>query len=226
MSILDLLFPITCLACKSFGKYLCKDCLLKVKKSKQICIECDKPSIDGFTHIKCKKPQTLDGVFSVWQYSGVIRRAILKLKYNFVSNIAIELAEIMAKYVSEEFNPLPKKPLLIPVPLHKKRKNWRGFNQVEEVGKVLAKKLGWDFNCDILVRKKKSTPQVELKGEERKENVRGVFAFEKNKKSLILSSSSLVLFDDVLTTGATIREAGKVMKRNGAEKVWGLTIAS
>lgn len=228
MGILDFIFPTTCLNCKKLGNYLCKDCLSKVRYAKQVCIECTKPSIDGFTHIKCIRPQALDGVFSVWNYEGVIRKAILKLKYNFAFDIAKELAENIAKCVSKNFNPLPTNPVLIPIPLHVSRKNWRGFNQTEEIGKLLANKLGWNFAPDVLVRKKKSSPQAELKGDQRKENVKNVFALNPKYKyfQLLSTNYQLLIFDDVLTTGATMKEAGKVLKRSGAQNVWGLTIAS
>ena len=173
-------------------------------------------------------PGVLMGCFFIWNYEGVIIKSIIKLKYNFAYSIANELADIMDKYVSQEFTPLPKKPVIVPVPLRRLRKNWRGFNQVEEIGKIFAKKLGWGFNSEILIRNKKSTPQVELKGDERRKNVQGIFALNPKYKYSKLRSANyqLLLFDDVLTTGATIREAGKILKRNGARSVWGLTIAS
>lgn len=226
VGIIDFLFPVECLGCGSCGKYICDDCLSKVKRAKQVCIECGKPSIDGFVHTKCKRPWGLDGVFSAWGYEGVIRKSILKLKYNFAYSIAKELAENMARYIYEEFTPLASTTLLVPIPLHRSRSNWRGFNQTEEIGKIVCKNLGWGFNCEILVRERKSIPQVELRGDERKENIKGVFGFNKNFNSIVKSQKSIVLFDDVLTTGATIKEAGKVIKRNGARSVWGLTIAS
>jgi len=228
MNILDFIFPTTCLKCKKPGSYICKDCLSKVKKAKQICIQCDKPSIDGFTHAKCTRPQALDGVFSIWNYEGVVRCAILKIKYNYAYSIANDIAKYMVNYINQEFTPLPSKPVLVPIPLHRLRKNWRGFNQVEEIGKILAKKLGWGFEPSILIRSKKTTPQVELKGDDRRKNVRGIFSINKNTMSTVNTNSqrSIVIFDDVLTTGATIKEAAKVLKRNGAKNVWGLTICS
>jgi competence protein ComFC len=223
MGLIDLVFPKKCLRCAKSGRYLCERCISKVRFAKGECIECGKPAIDGMTHVKCLTPHAMDGSISIWEYAGVIRKAIIKLKYNFAYEIAEELADYIGDNLAKRDVTLPKDFILVPVPLHKKRKNWRGFNQVEEVGKILAKKMGWDYSDDILIRKKKTKPQVELKGDERKSNVLGVFALKPNYS---LPIANYLLFDDVLTTGSTVREAGKVLKRNGAKSVWGLTIAS
>jgi predicted amidophosphoribosyltransferase len=105
------------------------------------------------------------------------------------------------------------------------KENFRGFNQSVEIGKAISKKMSWNFFPDLLVRKRLASPQTKLKEEERKENIRGVFAINSNYRSLIADHSSLILFDDVYTTGATLKEACKVLKGNGAGVVWGLTIA-
>ena len=227
MGIVDLIFPKMCLGCKKLGSYVCADCIKKSKLAKQICIECQKPSIDGVTHAKCKKPWGLDGCLVVWEYGKVIRKVILKLKYNFVYEAAEDISVYMADYLEREVTAISQEPLLIPVPLHRRRSNWRGFNQSEEVGRLLSKKLGWTFSSDILVRKVSKKPQMELKGDERRENIRGVFSLNPklNKTELSAANYQMLVFDDVLTTGATIREAAKVLKRNGAKVVWGLTVA-
>lgn len=222
---MDFLFPVKCLECGTGGKYLCKPCVRKVRETRQVCPECERPAIDGMTHTKCQKTWGLNGYVSIWNYEGVIREAILKLKYRFVLAIAEELAEQTVSFLRAEITALPKDFLLIPIPLHSRRERWRGFNQAEAIGKLVAGKMGWDFSSEILVRKKHKKPQVELKGDEREGNVRGVFRFNKNCQPLMVNHQSFVLFDDVLTTGATLKEAGKVLKRNGAEIVWGLTIA-
>ena len=83
MSLVDLFFPKKCLSCAKGGRYICEACLNKVKRARQICIECERPSIDGMTHTKCKRPWGLDACFSIWVYEGVIRKAFIKLKYKF-----------------------------------------------------------------------------------------------------------------------------------------------
>jgi predicted amidophosphoribosyltransferase len=128
--------------------------------------------------------------------------------------------------------------ILVPIPLHSSRYRWRGFNQSASVGKYLAAKMGWDFVPDLLIRSGKTTPQVGLNKDERKDNVKSAFVINPIylqpagetpagvHYSSFIVHNSIVLFDDVWTTGATMREAGKVLKMNGAKKVWGITIAN
>lgn len=209
MPILDFVFPKFCLECKTPGKYLCPACLEKVRRV-------------GFFRLH-QIPYGLDRAFSAWQYQGVARKAILGLKYRFVSEIAEELTKAFVSEIKKR--PLRlNKAVLVPIPLHPRRRRWRGFNQSEEIGKILARSMGWDFVPKFLERKIERTPQVELKGKARKENVRGVFTV--NSQKLPTSDKTpFILFDDVWTTGSTIKEAARVLKRSGVKKIWGLTIA-
>ncbi len=219
---MDFIFPRTCLGCGASGKYLCSQCIQKIKKAPEICSYCGSYSFRGATHQSCKRPLGLDGAFSAWNYEGVMRKAILALKYKFASEIAKELAAILA-------NELRKRPLqltkavLVPIPLHRQRKLWRGFNQTEEIGKLVAEKMGWKFEKNLILRQVDTLPQVQLKKEKRKSNVRGAF-------SLNPTHQSPVLFDDVWTTGPTLKEAAKVLKtcfrrlEKGTGKVWSLTL--
>ena len=93
---------------------------------------------------------------------------------------------------------------------------------MEEIGERVARKMRWEFMPDLIVRRKNSLPQTELKRKERVENVKGTFLI--NKKYRPLRPRPLLLFDDVWTTGSTIREAAKTLKKAGAREVWGLTI--
>ena len=237
MNIADLIYPKKCLQCDISGGYLCSECLKKVGPAKLFCLECLKPSIDGATHVRCKKPLSIDFAHSPWRYEGVIRGAILKLKYSFASDVADELSEAFCQKLKADVFILPKDVVICPIPLHRLRQNWRGFNQSQELAKAVAKQLAWEYYPDLLIRKKFSKPQVELRGKQRKENVLGAFALSSSFKSPVMGSSrsenpsgrrhkSFVIFDDVLTTGSTIREAAKVLKRAGARTVWGLTIAA
>ena len=97
MKIIDTLFPKECLGCGRLGGYLCQDCAFKLKRTKATCPVCEKPSIDGMTHIKCKKPQNLDGLMSVWAYEGVAKKIIKALKFRFAKEISYELADLDQK---------------------------------------------------------------------------------------------------------------------------------
>ena len=226
MNILDLLFPKTCLGCGRSGNYICSDCVAKVRLAQPICAYCERASIDGLTHVKCQKKFGLDGLISIWEYEGVIRKAILALKYKYATEIASLLNGLIVERLK---NPdsryiLSDSICLIPIPLHWHRQNVRGFNQSAEVGKSISEAMNWKFMSDLLIKKQQTISQVELKGDDRRQNLHGVFSVNPHC-SLFTIHSSLVIFDDVFTTGSTLKEAAKVLKRAGVEKVWGLTIA-
>lgn len=225
MDILDLIFPKACLECKREGKYLCDFCISQPPPVKQVCPVCLRPSIDGFTHPKCMTPQSINGIISLWPYSGVIRKAILSLKYKYVKEIAGELSELAVQKTRGLFLFQNEGRFITTIPLHWSRENIRGYNQVDDIAKFLAQNFSLPFYSDILIRKKITISQATLSKVERVKNIQGVFALNSFYKSLIASHKSLVLVDDVYTTGSTLKEGAKILKRNGAGEVWGLTIA-
>jgi len=223
VGLLDIVFPKTCLGCGKEGKYLCEDCLGKLKLLKPVCPYCEKPSIDGFTHTKCAKVYGLNGLTSIWDYEGAVKKAILAFKYKYATEVGKELA---ASFIRELHNSsfIVPDSTLIPIPIHWYRENVRGFNQSEEIGREVAQTLGWGFDPDFLVKKRSTNPQARLSVEERKGNLQGVFSVPAHNSSFLIPNS-IILFDDVFTTGSTLKEAAKVLKRSGVGKVWGLTIA-
>jgi predicted amidophosphoribosyltransferase len=146
-----------------------------------------------------------------------------------------------------------KKSLIVPVPLHPRRLRWRGFNQAEEIARGVAEYFKIEMRTDILSRVKYRQPQVKLSMKERAENIKGCFQVPHptlpfarggeispslrrrglgEVKSPLdkgsvggLSGRNIILIDDVATTGATLNEAARVLKENGAREVWGLVVA-
>ncbi len=156
----------------------------------------------------------------------MIKKAILKIKYGFAFEVSKELGDICV--VNLEKNKITNKlknAVLIPIPLHIKREHWRGFNQSEVIGKVIANKMDWNFNKNMLIRPIASTPQVGLPRSVRVRNISGKFAVNPEAKKQLKKNSTLIVFDDVFTTGSTINEAIKTLKEAGIETVFGLTIA-
>ena len=224
MSILDLLFPKACLECKKEGKYLCEVCLSKLPPVRQVCPMCLRPSVDGFTHTKCVRPLCINGIMAIWPYKGVIRSGILALKYKFVKEVSGELSLLVMQKVKDFFLFQKEEGILTTVPLYWSRKNFRGYNQVDEIGTSISKNFNLSFYNDLLFRKKLKTPQVTLSKKERLKNIQGVFALNPKYRSIIHDAFIIVL-DDVYTTGSTLKETAKVLKRKGAKEVWGLTLA-
>jgi ComF family protein len=222
MSLLDLIFPKRCVACGDFGSYLCDDDQKKVKGAKPFCPVCLKAAIGGTTHSKCKTKLSLDGLICVFDYSTPIKELIHELKYRFVKDLEnvvgneLEKARMLDKFDFTHF-------LLVPIPLSRSRKNWRGFNQTEILGRLVAQRLKTTFNSKILVKKKETKPQARLSKKERIRQTLGAFGLSNPEK---ITSKNFLVFDDVWTTGATMRSAARVLKQKGAKRVWSLALAT
>ena len=162
-------------------------------------------------------------------YDSPLKEAIQKLKYKFIDELAHTLVDIQIEYWAK-YQPIILDQikrdrgdnwLIIPVPLHKRRQNWRGFNQSALLAKLIAQQTGLQF-ADALIRTKHTKPQMSLKSAERHLNIRGIFSLKQGSE---IKNKKILLIDDVWTTGSTLKECAAVLKRNGAKSVWGITIA-
>lgn len=227
MSILDIIFPRRCVSCGKLGRYFCEKCRSDIKLfDTPICPICEKRAIDGATHPVCRTKYTIDGLTSFFRYTGPIRQAVKLIKYRYVSDLAEEFINLIpsSQFQFSIFN--FQFSILIPIPLHPFRLRFRGFNQAEILGKVIAERLKIPINTDILKRVRKTTPQVEMKDRKKRlTNMENVFAVCPNPPAGGSQYSNILLFDDVFTTGATLRSAANVLKRAGAKKVWGVVLA-
>lgn len=230
--ILDVLFPKKCIGCGKFGSYFCQSCVRNIKQTDLVCPRCERAAVGGQTHPICRRRFGLDGLWSLGVYQDSLKNAIQKLKYEplLVRDFAPVLIDILVEYWAL-YQPylldLIKKDqgqewVIIPVPLHWYKENKRGFNQSALFGQILSKKLGLAYS-DGLKRIRYTKSQVGLKGQQRKANIFG--AFEISKPFTLNPSLCVLLIDDVWTTGSTLRECCYVLKRNGAKKVWALTLA-
>jgi len=215
----EFLFPRYCLGCHRPGLYFCPHCLSKIGLlERQLCPVCEKPSVGGQTHLACQ-PATLDGLISVFVYDGIIKKSIQALKYQFVFDLSESLVDLMMRKLTSFFI---EEGIVIPVPLSSPKKKWRGFNQAEMLGKIFARKAHLGFNPQILERVVDTPPQVGLDAAKRKENLKGAF---RTVDSRLIKNKALIIFDDVWTTGATLKNCASVLKKEGAGQVWGLTLA-
>lgn len=226
VALADLLFPPRCVGCGRSGRYFCDPCWAGVRHAVQtICPQCGRPSAAGLAHARCRKKYGLDGVCFLFAYEELIKKTVKKLKYRRVTKLVEELAGRL-KPADFAHPILDKQWTLVPVPLHRRRENERGFNQAALLGEALASRFSWEFIPDLLVRTRWTRPQAYLKKAKRLKNMAGAFAI-RPRHPIILSSChpNILLFDDIWTTGATLRECGKVVKKAGAETVWALTLA-
>jgi len=154
-----------------------------------------------------------------------VRQAIQTLKYRFVQDLAAEFVEFVP-FSAYEIRSITGNPhaVVTPIPLHATRLRHRGFNQSESLGTEVARTLRIEFVPDILKRTVATQPQVHMQSKSlRRANMRGVFSM--NKMPRDIRHMIFLLFDDVFTTGATMREAGRVLKQGGARQVWAVTMA-
>jgi len=227
--ILDFLFPKKCVGCGKFETYFCQDCVSNILQTDLVCPKCERLAIGGATHPICKRRYGLDGLWSLGIYQNPLKSAIQTLKYKKVQDLAAVLVDILVEYWARfqpfVFDQIKKNRgegwVVIPVPLHFWRENNRGFNQSSLIGQMLSKSLSLAYR-DALKRTRYTKPQVKLKGKERYQNIRGVFAIANSEQ---LKANSVLLIDDVWTTGSTLRECCYILKRAGAKKVWAITLA-
>lgn len=228
MDFLDIFFPKVCVSCKKFGDYICPSCFALISFAvPNRCLLCGKFSMCGLTHLKCKTKYSIDGAFCGILYSSVARRIIASLKYSpYVYKISTFLVQLTYESITQNeafVNVLQKNPVLIPIPLFKKKIKKRGYNQ----SYVLAKEMGKKFNLpvvDLLTRIKDTKPQFGLTKIQRINNIKNVFDLKKEFKYQNINSAFLI--DDLLTTGSTVIEAAKVLKKNGVKNVWSICMAA
>lgn len=211
------------------GDYLCPTCFTYVTFNEAgFCVVCQKAAIGGLTHPICKTKSSLDGVFSSLVYTGVVKKLVYQFKYKpYLINLKDLLVEFFYEGLIEKelfYKLLQQKSVLVPVPLHIVKARRRGFNQAE----LLAKGVGQKFEIkviDCLIRVKNTKTQVGLTQIERAENIKDAFVINDKYLAQIKEFNQIFLVDDVATSGATLKEAAKVLKKAGARKVWGITLA-
>lgn len=228
MGILDYVFPKKCLSCKKLGSYLCENCFSYLSfDAKSLCLVCNKPTFNGLTHPYCRKKYAIDGCFSVLPYNKTAQKLIYNFKYKpYLTDLKSVLIDLFYESLiqNEDFNRELKRGewIFAPIPLYSAKFRKRGYNQAEILAKELAEKFNFNTK-NILKRTRDTKTQVGLSNIERKLNIKGAFEIINHKSSI--KNQNIFLVDDVVTTGSTLSEASNVLKRNGAKRVIGLTLA-
>ena len=181
---------------------------------------CGKSSIDGLTHSGCHRVFVIDGAFCGVVYKDIVRKLLYQFKYQpYLTDLQQTLTDLLYESLIQQqafVQALQTQPVLIPVPLSAKKLCQRGYNQAELYAKGLTNKFGLEIQ-QVLRRQKETKPKSGLFKDDRQENMKGVFVFGIHKSSY----KTALLVDDILTTGSTLYEAVKVLKKNEFEKVWG-----
>ncbi len=210
---LDTLFPIYCMGCKERGSYLCIPCLA------------DSPAAER---------EGLPWVSPLFDYRHPpVKKALWLLKYKNKKQLGHTFAQVLYGKIIEELSELSimenfREPLLIPIPLSKKRYRERGYNQAELIAEELVKidnNINFTLANDVLIKIKDVEHQARIRNRrERLQNIVGSFGIQASKENIVYKRN-IILIDDILTTGATLSEAKKVLKAAGARKVIAFTVA-
>jgi ComF family protein len=209
--ILDLIFPETCFGCRKKGSSLCDNCILKIRKAER---------------------ETESSIYAVYDYRDpLIKRAIWDLKYHNRINLGRKLGQLLYGAFIEEVSDMriysSGQPLLvIPVPLSPTRRKKRGYNQAEIIAKEFALCGGkevLELQNNIVKKRIDTKPQAKITNRnERLRNIKDVFEI---KNPSFVKGRTIIIIDDVTTTGGTIKEIIKLLKNSGAKKVVGFAIA-
>ena len=219
--LIDLCLPPCCVVCGKVETWLCENCVSKIPLlGANICPQCGRPwTAKGVCHRCIATPLSIAPVRSAYLYSGSIRDAIHAFKFRGARSLSTLLAQRMAQvwisYVMQS-------DVLVPVPLHPKREQQRGYNQAA----LLARELGRVLNVPVvegeLVRMRNTSSQTHLNREERLKNVAGAFACLTEDR---FAGKHVTLIDDITTTGATLEACALALVEYGAGKVGAFTLA-
>jgi ComF family protein len=217
---LDWAMPRYCLGCDREGGYCCKDCFENkiIFRAHQVCPECRQINDTGKFCKNCQREWNLDYLLVAAEKNLFLSKMISEYKYSDVMELEKVLAKIFNNIIDEK---ICSYDLICCVPLAKKRYNWRGFNQAENMARIIAEKNNLLYH-DLLGRKSFAKQQVGLEREQRLLNVKDVFALKIN---INVVGKMVLIVDDVATTLATLNECAKVLKENGASEVMALVLA-
>jgi len=211
-TILNVVFPVNCLSCGKEGSDLCLRCLS------------DSPAAER---------ESANWIFPLFDYRHIpVKKSIWLLKYKSKKRIAGIFAEVMYGKIIEELSELSvmknfREPILIPIPLSKKRYRERGYNQAELICEKLVeideKNNNFKLEKNVLIKIKETEHQANIK--ERRDRLKNLSDSFSVKNSKMIEGKNIILIDDVTTTGATLSEARKILKQSGAKKVIAFTVA-
>jgi ComF family protein len=189
--------------------------LTKVK-----CLACGKPALNGFTHSRCKTKYSPERVLSAVPFHYPWREILHTLKFRGGLGTVSLIKDLLLLWRAETGVELPKDFEIVPIPLHWVRFHSRDYNQAEEIAKALAEVFEIKLSAVSMIRIISTNPQSKLEGkEDRVRNIKGAFKIKEKDKSRI-EGKRFLLVDDVITSGATMLEAARTLKHDGAAEVW------
>lgn len=216
---LDLLYPPVCGLCgqaaNTSSQLVCRACLEKIESLEMpFCIECRQFIPKSLSCDNCRSASF--PVFSLGYFVDDLRKLIHDLKFKGLKPLAGPLGRKLAAMINAHDKP-PMIDCVVAVPLHSSRLNKRGFNQAEEIASALALQLKANLLMDVLYATRRTKQQARLPAALRRLNVKGAFAVDDQPG--LLKGKTVLLVDDVSTTGATLLENAQVLKAAGAKRI-------
>ena len=228
-ALLDALFPRRCPVCSDIvtpgGARICRDCEGVLEYVEEpCCLKCGAPLKDA-GEVCCADCSTREHKFdsgrAVFVYNDIMSLSIYGFKYNRRREYAGFYADEIEKRLGRFIRDL-EPDALVPIPLSRKRYIKRGYNQAELISNELSKRIGVPVDADLLVRAKNTKPQKNLSVEERENNLKRAFKIGRNDVSL----KTVVLIDDIYTTGSTIDSAAGCLKEYGVKGVYFVVLST
>lgn len=217
---LDFAFPRSCLICgEGFGegRWLCPVCLRRVLESAEPAMHSD---AEDFPYLAGER--YFDGLAACWGFSPDLELCVHRVKYSGMEKLGRHLGALAGKILREAEIPGARPDAVVPVPLHPVRRRERGYNQSERIAAGFAGVFGFTVRTDLLARRRATRTQTGLTGEARQKNVSGAFRVPRPDS---VSGLSLLVVDDVVTTGATLNACARALKAAGAGSVTGFALA-
>ena len=223
---LDLLFPARCAVCDAVlplgEREICKACRGRIQYSSgALCMKCGKPVKEEEQYCydcSCKEHFYTQGA-ALFPYE-YIRTSLYRFKYGGRKEYAGFYGRQMAICFGEKQR-LWKADGLVPVPLHRKKQKKRGYNQAELIARVLSDYWRIPVITNLVVRKKNTRPMKEIVGTDRQNNLKKAFKLGSNDVKL----NTIIIIDDIYTTGSTIDEIAKVCRKAGIVNIYFLTVS-
>lgn len=223
--LLTLFFPRRCAICDGIVTKkgsICRKCLSKVHfLPDHVCMVCGKKVDEGkiYCYDCSRKKHEFIRNFAVFVY-GDVRESLYRFKYNGRAEYAEYYAKAAYSRLEKQIKQLGAQ-ALVPVPLHPAKERKRGYNQAEELARELSKLTGIPVYTDLVIRQKKTKPLKMLNVSERQNNLKKAFLFTQNDVKL----STIILIDDIYTTGSTLDAVAAVCHGAGIDQIYGLTVA-
>ena len=217
--LLDVVYPPVCVLCAArgaAGRNLCAACAAELPQIEHACKRCGR-SLSPTAGLVCgrclRRPPPYVDVFAPFRYAEPVDRLIAEFKFRGKLTHAALFGDLLIEAAGASGRSPPE--LLLPVPLHRSRLRERGYNQALELARPLARHWGVRVDAFALSRVRATAAQMQLPAKQRLKNVRGAFALRDGMRL----PASVAIVDDVMTTGATVSEITKLLRRAGVKRV-------